>query len=255
MKVFSPTSTERFMRCPRLYDRNKRWGKWEGTQAQNLGKAVHAGILAKYQGVERTPLDPVIWEAIGGDLPIDAAQKIVDKGVAKALALGLKGEVVHQEEPLGSEGCIPDLVLRDSRGLRVIDWKFTETTSDWVIQKRLNEAETSWQLKHYAWRVSQLHPGELVYEAGIVLIVASKSKAYWSPAEFTPALIADFDRVARQKWWEMEQAIESNVFPAHFGPSCTAFGGCPLYDGCYRDPAGDESKYHNLYERRPDGTR
>lgn len=258
MKVYSPTSTERFLRCPRLYDRSKRWlnPAKDNWLDKLMGQAVHFGVqwahVTGSGGLEAAAkfLEEK-WEDQGLGVTLEACTFIVQKAVKKALGLNLAQgmTILHCEEPLGEEKCIPDLVLQGEQGIRIVDWKFTVSSGDWLIRKRLEEAETSWQLKHYAWRVQSLHPDIPVVEAGVALVVASPTaKAYWSPFEVTPALMLDWGKAARV-WWRMEHAEVNGAYEPQFGASCTQFGGCPLYDGCYR-LAGDESRYDTLYEMK-----
>ena len=266
MTVYSPSQSERFIRCPRLWDYSRRWdtdgGHW---MERAIGTAIHAGVAAHFRGLipdtdhstedpTRAAIDTLRDEWMADEPGFEGAEAFVLKGLKRALALdiGARGAtILAVEETYGEERCRLDLAYQTDQGITIVDWKYTHNAGDWVISKRLQEAEVSWQLRHYAWRVSQAFPTVPVVGAGIALIVGGPvAKARWAPVEITPALLLDWQNSAARVWLDIEGCVNGERYPrAHMGQACLMYGGCPLYDGCHR-LYGDESRFHTLYQRR-----
>ena len=192
--VYSPSQTERFIRCPALWDYSRRWEQGDrGWLAQLIGKSIHYGAMTFYKGLQFpvNSLDPVAqaldflvkgWPEDGGGVEdtIESAALLVKKGLAKALSINFlphdEDTMLAVEHPMSIGACFSALVIRHatpSPWIEIIDWKYGHSVSDWLIQKRLDEAQTSWQLKHYGWRVGTLYPDIPVKQATMVLLVGT----------------------------------------------------------------------------------
>lgn len=256
--VYSPSQTERFIRCPRLWDYSRRWigGGRDAWLEKLTGRAIHTGLMTHYRADGEDPQEAAYatlrdeWPPDTYDVSLEGVAERVRKCLKRGLALDLGHGALEvlTEEIMGPEAATLDTAWRDEQGWHIVDWKYTHDASPWVIQKRLLETEVSWQLRHYAWRLGQEHPGAPVVEAGIALIVGGPTiTAKWTPLAIEPGMIEDWYQSAQEVWADIYNCRQGISIPrAHIGQACLAYGGCPFYDGCHR-MYGDESRFGTVY--------
>lgn len=267
--VFSPSQTEKYIRCPKLWDYSRRWENHSKDSwfEKLIGNSIHDGLMTYCRVLQGSAVeDPhVVAQAhfasgwpqgeILGDYDKEAGATFVKRGLAKALSLAIKltehAKILRAEESLGPEQCQPDLVMEKEGVIEIIDWKYGHSVSPYYLQRRLDEAEASWQLRHYAWRVQTLYPELTVASASIVLTVGiPKCDVKLAPVTITPELLTHWFGSATQWWAEMSACRAGTRFTkAAYGQACAQFGGCPFYDATYR-LHGDESRFDTIYAPR-----
>jgi hypothetical protein len=266
-EYYSPTGTQKYLDCPKLYDLGRRWqpqesiSKW--TPNIILGKAIAKGLEYNYKNErDGSTYDPhyYISEALEegfveqAEWTLEGLKKLALGGFQAALKtnLPLGGKVFLVEEDIG--GFSPDLVYGSTTGeLVCIDHKVTLSLKPEYVESRLLTYETSWQFAHYAWALSERY-GEHVGKVGVHLIVLSpKARAYLHFVEFTPERLAMWHQHAEQVWWQMSEAAKGKLVSySQNWQHCQKYGSnhrCDFYVLCH-DLAGDESRAEAFYEKR-----
>lgn len=262
MKVYSPTSTEAFARCPVYARLHRTWEPrgMEWTPNMLLGRAIGDGMSHHYRemrnGRESTvsPLDLAMQVLREGYVPqetytLDGLGKYVRAGLKEAIETSpVRGPILFVDEPLES-GSRPDVVYRHpSGGLSIADTKVKLKVSDWQRRNKyvlLEEYETWWQGFHYAWEVGE-QLGEPVKWIGPHLITLTpKPEGQYHPVEVTPQRVAFWLRQAKVLWAQMDLGVE---YPNWF--SCRGkFGRCEFMDACHVLDL-DEDKMAILYQKK-----
>lgn len=240
--IYSPSrgGTQDFQRCPRLYDLSKRWEAWNSNEEIETGLEIHAALALFYSAYPMAEMGATSHACTREALKIDL--------------LGTTGQVLAVEQEMGPERCHPDLVIKhhtDEHGegewLEVVDWKYSEMLKPEWVNKRLNSYETSWQLKHYAWRVQQIY-GLPCRQTTIVQMAAlPKPKAWRIDFPVTQEALDAWEKSARSTWNLMASGYNAQNYEG-----CRKYGEsylCPMYAGCHVLHS-DESRFDTLYRRR-----
>lgn len=274
---FSPSrgGTQDAQRCMRLFDYKRRWHDPRGWSADiAMGNIIHAGLSAYYlarNGSLRTQILSDENEAISAALENEwtgegqeEAYRLAKECVGEAISLnvlGKTGRVLAVEQEMGPEKCHPDLVIQhtdkiplknpdvyaEKNWLEVVDWKLSYRLNPEHVAKRLQSYETSWQLKHYAWRVKQEFHLPCLKVTVVQMAATPKVIAREQGFKITQESLDAWEASARQ-WWH---SMESGPYPQNYD-GCLKYGEkypCPFYCGCH-SLHSDESKFHTLYKRK-----
>ena len=273
LKVYSPTRTEDWLKCPifaqfrrRLQPREPVW-----SPARTLGKAVQVGVNVWLQSL-RYPSPSGLLVVEPNDVEM-AAQRVVEAdfqpqeahtiaGLTKlatggALAVIESGlfdghYILLVDEPVGSGR--PDVVSRLNRRLQVADFKVALSLRDDYRAKRLAEYDTHDQFWQYAWEVGE-HFGEQVERVRAILVILAPLKVLHADLTVTPERVDFWLSGARQTWRDMDAEARGERPCVPKTSSCYGkYGKCDAFDFCYvfrRDPA--QAVMSGYYEERVRG--
>ena len=269
-KVYSPSSTEDWVKCPVYAFYRKRWqpkeAVWE--PARTLGKAVQAGVnvwLKEMQagGLVATTV-PEVEAAVQAVIEEDfqpqekytvvGLTKLATKGAVQVIQSGLfEGhEILMVDEPIGAGR--PDVVSRWNGRLHIADFKVSHSLRDDYRAKRLAEYDTHDQFWQYAWEVGN-HFGEPVERVRAILVILAPCKVLHADLEVTPYRVEHWLAGAQQKWADMdaESREERPVVPTT--SSCYGkYGKCEAYDYCYQfQKDGARAVLSGYYEEKVGG--
>lgn len=229
MKVYSPTSTIAFDRCPLLWLLKKERLRPNiinrRTCAAAVGIGFAAGINQYFQNISTVDAAEYGSEAatkflddllkMGATIATDTEStfEMVNQRVYHAiLAFGdarnisLKSwEGIQSELVFPDQGhCRIDFVGEDpENGVTLIDFKTrVSKPSEWSLSQQLREAEQSWQLKHYIWACKK--NGIPIESYGIMVVV-------FEPRLKTHQSIYVVDPEEMQRWYQDALTIWKNM--------------------------------------------
>ena len=260
-RIWSPSQTADFSRCPKYWDLGRRWERWkqgEWTPDRAVGAAIHAGLADYFshlddhdRSLSPSAVDVVISSALKAEWPENAPEiwdqgamfTIAKRAVVKTvdeIALPVGAQIVGVEHSFGE--AIVDLIYLHEGELTVLDWKSSyELKREWVA-KRLEEATYTWAFYHYAWRAREKwqRPVRSIVKVVIACTPTTFAKKREVPLE--PGFLERWHEQALSMWAEMEdmRAGRRVVYQRYEG--CGLYGGCVFRTGCF-DLAGDESKF------------
>lgn len=272
VKIWSPSQTDDYSRCPRMWDLSRRWERFGGmawTPERLIGESIHVGVATHYRALRNGPGDtdphPPAAEAavryLGENWPADApaqftyegAESLVLKALDKALTLQddvLRdgGAVVGVEFNFGE--AVADLITRHGspghQYLAVTDWKYNHSVPPDYIKSRLDEAERTWGLWHYAWRAQGYFGLPVRFIRKGLIVGTPRTVARLAEVEVTPEALERWETDAYNLWREMSLYRRAGVLPPARWSACKLYGGCAFYDGCHR-LAADETRFSTLY--------
>ena len=265
MKVYSPSQTENFIRCPRMWDLGKRWTQIEvWTPERALGKAIDAGVLAflkskdpEYATLLASEELESEWTHEPYEMSLDAGQAHVKKVLKNTLRKlpDLVPTEVHALHPrLGEENCEPDVIFLNAYGqMDIIDIKYTHTIQPQYVSSRLRQMEPSGQLRHYAWRAMEEYRPLSVSRVGIALITGlPKADVHVSWWDLDHRLLSVWLSGRESVWRQMELVERGIMQPWDSDGNCFKYGeahACPFYTAHFRLGL-DESLFANHYVPR-----
>lgn len=247
--VFSPSQTENFLRCPRMWWLGKRWAAvevWSPERA--IGKAVDAGLLDWLHTQDEKSSLYTANESLRSDWPDDAPFEVTFDSafqtVKRVLTICFKklpdeltGKLVTTHPRLGSENCEPDIIWQSEHGwYEILDIKYTHSIQPQYVGDRLRQFEPSGQLRHYAWRVGEAYGR--VHRVGIIFITGS-------PKADTKVAWFDIDPTLQEKWlegrktvWRQMDLVNRGLLePWDSDGNCFKYGmahACPFYTAHFR---------------------
>lgn len=252
-KVYSPSSTTTFQRCPQLWVHQRTWQpKALGNPAcaAAVGIGISYGMELIFQGVElsttleeaanraRAFIDDRI-EAGGYLLPAqEKTYELIPKRVEKALRRFWK------ESPLPTDwqdfrteltfpdhgNCRVDLLHNSALGPCITDFKTKVAAADYIVDSFMFDAETSWQMYHYIWAAREM--GIHVESFSIVLIVIEPFHVYLDQ------WVVDEDHLKQwlldaRRWWQLMEFTENGyVHPLRVGDHRDKYGLCEMHSAC-----------------------
>lgn len=250
-RVYSPTETEDWLRCPRY--RALRRGRLEARHNpymphRDVGKAIHEGLARYYRDIRDSCAGDLTTRAIAvatasiGESYVDnprytleGLQKVITRGVKTVIELGVMcppHQVLMVEESLG--GCVVDLVTRGPLGVMAIDHKVIYDSDVHKAELRVSEYETSHQLYHQAWVVRE-HLGETpTYVTIQQLVLTPRALVRVEQFEMDDARIDRWVASAQVHWQRMQEEQEENFAPMNFASCFNKYGKCEMFDHCHR---------------------
>ena len=261
MNRFSPTQTEKYLTCPKLWDLSKRWTPRSGwTPGMLLGSSVHVAMAAHFRNLQagKNREDPLnlALEYLTEHYPGSDTWTLEGLGqtVERCVKRGLVSPVISDGTVIGVEmnlgGAFLDLLHRTPQGSLVItDHKFLSRLDKKYLSDRLREADISHQLWDYVSRVeSEL--GEVPAYFQTHLIVAAPTP--FTEVHATPVTVerlrqwqagaqVAWDSMAEGRVWSNWRVCYDKHL--HYGQPC------PMLRLCH-DLNGDESLAGGLYESR-----
>ena len=260
-----PTTVEKWFKCPVLADLGTRWQPKANNWAPNMliGKMVAAGLAIYHTAPSAKATERELSRLISEEsVSLAVSEKYTSEGLVKLAHKGIKlgadigipfgGKVLACEENIG--GARPDIVWRDSGGLRFADWKVSVSLDAQWVSQRLGQYDASWQLMDYAWRIREAY-GEIPVTGAINLLVLSpRAKAYPYEIEISDERIDFWLKDAQEVWGHMAKQKAGTEARWHNWGSCTTNPytkdkRCEFFDLCHV-LHGDESKAASLYDRR-----
>jgi len=221
-KNWGPTDVENWLLCPARWWYGRRLGRDLGHEAA-VGAAVHiyaeTGSLEQAQAELSTRFDPAWAHTLEGlTAHMEAGAKLVDGWLASIAA---KEQIVSRELRLANR--VVDLVTRSADGLIVTDYKCKFELDRSKLGWELQRAETSWQLRDYAYHVGA-YLGEPIVQVRILYAVLTPRRwVYLHTQDVTPAMTEHWYRSAEQVWPQMS-AQHTSETPAPMNTrSCRAF--------------------------------
>lgn len=273
---YAPTSTMCYMQCPYLYHFRREWQPKQSivawTPNRLLGTAIAKGLEVYYKRLKYCSLGNTlsqvdIDDAFESALEVIRTHFVSDQGwtlegLEKLTTAGLKagiktgfplgGQILEVEEKLDSG--IPDLVYRaEDSQIVVIDHKVVLKQSPDYVGDKLMSYDTSWQLAHYASKLSAKY-GEFVGRTGIHLITLSpKVKAYTHFITWSADRLAMWTTDAKEIWSDMDHANKTGHYRRHY-THCQTYGvtperRCEAFTACH-ELNGDETRYKVFYDHK-----
>lgn len=269
MKVYSPSQTAKFCKCPILREFEREgWIQKEVSSrdyAAALGSAFAAGVgvynsLAKNRALTepvitlRTCLDVATsvlkqrvhdWEKLGLTFSTGSEQNGLND-IYPRLEKAIKGylakpqlpkgwEIVSVEEDLGEEAghARPDLIIRDEMGLAVLDYKYrTRLPAEYRV-KTLQEFAHTTQMMHYAHFVGQ-HYQEPISRFYIGLAVGEPRFLFdLVPYPVHEETLKVWYQTTQPVWKLMEETDAGERPPSMAAEHSDRFGRCPMYKACF----------------------
>lgn len=272
-RVYSPTTTEKWLRCPafRAYDSHLHALDNDWSPAMVMGSAIGQGLAAYYEDVQARPKNTdaahrralserfALQELERGyvtndDWSLDALRKLVSKGLAKALTLdvleGGLAKVAGTEIAVYDE-CRLDLLTSTPTGMTVTDWKVKFNLEKKWEDKTLREYDNSWQLLHYAWRVSEHYQCPVNTQIGMIVLQPTV-RAVLYPVPTPPERIANWLQSAKTVWAQMEREERGEAVPfMRHNDACWRYGQCQFFALCHVF-GGNTEAAAMFYEPRAD---
>jgi hypothetical protein len=270
MKVYSPSQTAKFYKCPILREFEREgWTTREVTSrdyAAAIGQAFAAGVgiynsLLKNSAVpsdvaslHATVLDVATsvlkariqgWEKLGLTFATGSEQNGLNT-IYPRLEKAIKGylakpqlpkgwQIVSVEEDLGEEAghARPDLIIRDEMGLSVLDYKYrTRLPSEYRV-KTLQEFAHTTQMMHYAYFVGQRY-NEPITRYYIGLAVGEPRFLFdLVPYPVHEETLKVWYQTTSPIWKLMEETDNGERLPSMAAEHSDRFGRCPMYKACF----------------------
>ena len=264
-KVWSPSQTVDFLRCPQLWQYKQRWEDRAGnawTPARVMGTAVDGGLTTLYAsirgGIEWRLAVPEGADTVAHTLhlhwPLDASPEH-EPEAAKRIALRAYHRVVEERFAeghaiLGTQiswgESIADMVtLTPEDELVIWDWKFSyELRPEW-FRARLEDARLTWPFYHYAWRAQQ-STGKRVRKAVKVVISGTpRAEVKTADVDMDKVVLDNWLRSAASAWRTMTHMRDGGQKPFMNWNGCKLFGGCYFFTACH-SLGGDEDRFEAL---------
>ena len=260
-KVFSPTQTEKWLQCPRLWSLSKEWRPKLATNKDVgalLGQGFAAGMAHWYGQLKRDG-DSIQAGQVG--------KEAVQTGLAELDQLGIAGATheIHEllvslpeitkasiiryiaQDPIPADWTILDtelemfeersrldLGLRDGAGPAVLDFKTSRKLEARYRQARVDSYRLSHQQLHYLWRYSQFL-GEPVRRYYIVLVsLQPRFEATLHQFDVPEKTFKFWLRSAYTHWVRMEDDLGwLPEVPGNFNSCTTKFGPCEMWAACH----------------------
>lgn len=257
MRVFSPSSTTKWKKCPQEYVYYKL-----GVQPHSLGAIDYGAmfgsamseamaVIHKAGNVKPAPklvahtyiTDSVArFNSYGVSLDfskIDDRLRILDKTIdtyipAITNILDARGwSIVASEWEIPDSGASRvDLLCQDKSGKHIIidaKWKFEVKKAEYE-QSAINSYQHDWKMKHYCY-FAGLHFKETILDYYILLGIASpKFKLQMIPYSISAHELRQWEISAKQAWADMDDPLrpvtQAETHEDKFGP-------CPYYDLCF----------------------
>ena len=260
---YSPSQTARWLECriARWLQYKEHWQpKAVGRPEMSAlaGRAFATGMQTWYQARKAGNPTPIAHAQVLATREITAAlaqfaaQGRTFNTQAEAMVPGLAGqvasalkktcdldptagmEIVAVEEPIPEAGYVrPDIVLRDSLGLAVGDFKLKLTLKPDYLESTLAEYRNSWQLLHGAWAVGR-HYGEPCKTAYLFMVVNSpRFQVAVDSQVLDPEVLAWWEQSARTYWAQMYAEDVGTATPAMAAVHGSRFGPCPYQRACF----------------------
>jgi len=274
-KIYSPSSTITFQRCPTLWYLQREGWQSNLISSPELAAALGIGFSAGMEhyfrqwGLEGEVTGEVVCEAIeiAQDTALSRITKRVEQGatldprhlmakdlIPKRLEKAILGLYKRNpipddwtsfltEIPLPDGGMgRPDLLVQTDMGPSVIDFKTKVTVSEWVLRSFREDFETSWQMMHYCYFGREA--GIDIQNFGLILAVIEPLHFY------VDVYTVDEDHLERWYtdalgWWSLMEETEEIGEAMRVGDHRDKYGLCSLKRLCVD---GHQHEY-NRYER------
>jgi len=272
---FGPSETINHLHCPSLRRFEKNWmvkGVWKPHML--IGQAV-SEVLAVYmkdptesglvRGLEKANVVLKRGYVEGEEWTLDGLQSLLKKGVEAAVETTL-AEILTNEKVVGTQLSIGrgrvDLVttprVQSPTGpmdyLIVTDDKTSIQKASRYLNQALEEAELSWQLWDYAWRVQNYYSRPVKYVRIHQLVLTPKPKCYLSDLyPIAPENLAQWAYSAQQTWNVMaeDDGLKFEDLEMNWTWCKNKYGKCPAFDACHVALRQEEAM-SNFYDMKGD---
>jgi len=272
---FGPSETINHLHCPSLRRFEKNWqvkGVWKPHML--IGQAV-SEALAVYmkdptesglaRGLEKANVVLKRGYVEGEEWTLDGLQSLLKKGVEAATETTL-AEILTGEKVVGTQLSIgrgrvdlvttPRVVETSALGdyLIVTDDKTSIQKASRYLNSALEEAELSWQLWDYAWRVQSYYNRPVKYVRIHQLVLTPKPKCYLSDLyPINQENLKQWADAAQLTWEKMgaDDLLPYNRLEMDWTWCKNKYGKCPAYDACHVS-LRDELSMSNFYDEKKD---
>lgn len=258
MKVYSPSSTLTFQRCPQLWVYHKEGlrPKTIGAKqiAANIGIAIGKGLEWCYKGncepdalvVANHALRDLFQVAIDAGAYVlprhEGAYEVAGTRVNKALRRFFKEQPFPRdwkdfrpEIVFPDHGnCRVDLLFNSDNGPCILDFKTKVACPDYRVDEFIFDFETSWQMHHYVWAGRQM--GMVISSFALCLIIIEPFECH------VRQWVVDEDALDRWErdayvWWQLMEEVETGfMHPMRVGDHRDKYGLCEAHGLCYGSP-------------------
>ncbi len=259
MRVYSPSQTTSWLRCPLKRALEQQGWRQNHISKRDigaiLGQAFGAGVEHHYKrecgivspsqlamAATQSGINNLIrlgcsW--LPGDdtqattLPALAA-KAVDKYIAHD-PLPPTWTILDIQRTLPDHGnCRIDLGVRSHTGqLGVLDFKFKRNLKAEYRTRELEDYRESWQFKHYAWAYGEAM-GEPVQFYGVILTcLEPRFEVIFDPVPVDPEMLTRWLTGARRVWAQMEKEDAGEAEPWEAASHRDQYGRCEFFNACF----------------------
>jgi len=277
MRVYSPSSTATWMRCPMLralgqegwipkYAAKKDYAATLG-QGFAAGVAIYNNIRMEHErgGAKLPPRDDTSRESLAATCG-ESAVRVMDERLKEMEQIGLVMDdtegyidklatrcrkavrqyvmtdpvpdtwrIVDAEKDFGPSfgNSRADLIVEDSLGLAVVDYKTKLTLKAEYRQKTINEYANSHQMLHYGWAGRETY-GRPINNYYIGLAVFEPRWAFdLVPYPIHPETLETWLKATQRAWMDMEAEEVGDKVPWMSANHSDNFGQCPMYKACF----------------------
>lgn len=267
-RIYSPSQTEEWSRCPALWDQRKRWEPLSGTWSPErlIGLGVHAALEKWWGRIPSVDAAQVARDYVVNLWPADAPDVFSVDGAAsragKAAATAVKWFETEMAEasPLLIEHSfgesIVDLVTQEGDLLVVNDYKYVHELPGDRVHYRLDAFPRKHQFWHYVWRTGEHYMRPVDLFRGVLIIGGPKMMVKHTTFAPSPEGIAAWHKSAQAKWAMMEAMAGGTLGIPRREEGCSMYGDkypCPMAEGCWtlnRNEAGYDAIYNRRTHRR-----
>jgi hypothetical protein len=272
VKVYSPSSTQKWLTCPRLWSLEKEWRSKLVTK-RDVGGILGGGfaqgmqewygqrtteIMAGARALGYVQVEIAKLEAAGVHPQNDEIAQLlanlpgtVTGAVAKYLAknpIPQDWQILASELEMGEEKCRLDLGVKDNSGPAIIDFKVKRKLEARYRAKTIEEYRFNPQQLHYCWRWSQIIQ-EPVLRYYIVLVSLQPTfQASIHQFDVPPQTLKFWEDSYDIHWMRMEGDADygRGLPPGNFNNCLTRYGPCEFQPACHEyhhDPLLMEVEY------------
>ena len=257
MRIFSPSQTQAFLRCPYYWQMSREWMPRTFSKMDLYairGSAVSVGLDAFNRGQG----DDEIIQAITNEIKDEWEKKQMDSREwvdMRSVPLNAEDllhhalllvecyinqpptafEVIESEYQFRKHGWArADVIGRLPRGQVVpVDYKCKDApASQWLRQKIIGDFANAWQLLHYCWATSEEFNVECL-DYGILLLWYSKTpKVEYVGYTVDPERLSIWLDSATRVWREMTDIRDGRKTLYEVADHDTKFGPCPFKRAC-----------------------
>lgn len=266
-KIYSPSATLAFQRCPTLWSYHRQGYRTKAIGVPNVAAAIGIGIS---RGMELLYSHASVGDAV--TTAIETAHKEVYdviethsgyvlpnaernlEEMPRRIEKAIKGFV--KQKPLPEDWhrfstevtfpdyghCRADILCQSDLGPCIVDWKTKVTAQDYIIDRFLQDMETSWQLYHYVWAARCM--GMDVQSFAVCLMVIEPLHFYVEQWIVDEQYMTQWVYDAHQWWRQMEEIETLSYTPHRVGVHRDQYGLCSHYGMCYDSPQVSEMTYY-----------
>ena len=235
--MWSPSSTETFLSCPRKWWLNRQGvvGRAQDESAREQGSAFHAAMAAYWNETTFVNESGLVTKAVERALQQER-DALRERGVV-GVEVNLKGDDAEAARHSRYPG-ICDLITDNGGGLTVTDYKTKNKMDAKYADGELRQTQRSWQLKQYAYFVQQKYGRPVTHVRKLLVAFAPALKVWLVSYAVTQQELSGWYSQARTVWEQMDRIefYDDGRKVWQNAGECERYGWmwrCPYYETCW----------------------